>query len=116
EEHRDSGCDTDHAALCVAGQYGPIDAETEPDPRQCLPAQLPHQTVVAPAAADARLRAEAVVHELKRGLRVVVEPAHEMRVQRVVHPQRIEVSTHGGKVISTLGTKVIDHQGRTSEL
>ncbi len=114
EEHRDPGSDTDIDAFGAAGQHGAIDAETKSDARQWLPAELGHQAVVAAAAADARLRAEAVVHEFERRLRVVVETAHHARVQRVVHPQCVEVRTHGGEVIGTLGAQVVDDQRRTS--
>ena len=69
----------------------PFDADPEPDARRGLAAHLLDQLVVATAAADAVLRGvERLAAELERGARVVVEPAHEPRVDLVRDPEAVE--------------------------
>ena len=54
----------------------------EPDPGRRRTADLLDEPVVAPAAADRRVRVLVRPDELERGARVVVEPAHERRIER----------------------------------
>ena len=102
--------------LDAAGEERAVDAETEADPGQRLPAELGHEPVVAPAATDARLRAQAVVDELEGRLRVVVEPAHHPRVLDVGDAEVVEVALHRRVVRRRLVGEVVDHQRRAVEL
>src|SRR5207248_5508754 len=60
--------------------------------------ELLDQAVVASAAADGRLRPELRALELVYGPRVVVEAAHERRVELVRNPRFVEPRAHGGEV------------------
>ena len=73
--------------LLLERQQHPLEAHPEPDPRDVRPAEHLGQPVV-PAAAEQRrvLRREVGAHELERGPRVVVEPAHERRRRRPAIP------------------------------
>ena len=62
-----------------ARQQDPLDARRPAHARRRRAADLLDQPVVAPAAADARLRAEVGGRELEHGARVVVQAAHERR-------------------------------------
>ena len=57
-------------------------------PASASPPSCSIRPVVAPAAADAALRAERVGAELEHRARVVVEPAHQPRVELVVDRRR----------------------------
>jgi len=70
------------------------------------------QAVVAAAAADPALRAQHVAAELEHRARVVVEAAHQQRVQRVGDSEVVQQSTHGGKVFSTGIAEVVRDLGR----
>ena len=87
-----------------------------PTPESAWPPTLGHEAVVAPAAADARLRAQAVVDELERGLGVVVEPAHHPRVLDVGHAEGVEVALDRRVVRGRLVGEVVDHQRGVGEL
>ena len=67
-------------ALGAQRQHGAVHPQTEADPGEVLAAELGHQPVVAAAAADTGLRAQSVVDELEGGLGVVVQSAHQPRV------------------------------------
>ncbi len=72
-----------------------FDADPEPDAGRGLAAHLLDQTVVATAAADPVLRGvERLTRELERGARVVVEPAHQPRVDLVRDPEPVESVLH----------------------
>ena len=54
----------------------------------------------------------AVVHELERGLGVVVQPAHHPRVDDIRHAQRVQVRQHGVEVLlGDIGQVVEQHRG-----
>ena len=63
------------------------------------------EPVVAPAAADARLRAERVGGELEDRARVVVEAAHERAVELVVDAGGVEPRADLGEVLAVLGAR-----------
>ena len=67
----------------AGGQQHPLDPRRPARGRRRRAAELLDQAVVAAAAADARLRAERVGGELEHGPRVVVEAAHERRIELV---------------------------------
>ncbi len=69
----------------------PLDPGAEADARRRRAADLLDQAVVAAAAADGRLRADRLVHELERRARVVVEAAHERRHELVRDAVGVEV-------------------------
>lgn len=99
-------------ALGAQRQQGTVHAEPKSDAGQVLSAELTHQPVVAATAADAGLGAETVVHELERGLGVVVEPAHHARVDHVGHPERVQVRQHGVEVLFGRIGEVIEQHRR----
>ena len=66
----------------------------KPMPGRRRPADLLDEPVVAPAAADHRVRVLLRPHELERGARVVVEPAHERRIEDVRHAEPVEPCAH----------------------
>ncbi|HKQ42832.1 MAG TPA: ATP phosphoribosyltransferase regulatory subunit, partial [Pseudonocardia sp.] len=70
---------------------------------------------LSPAAADAGLRAEPVVHELERRLRVVVQAADHARVLDVVDAEVVEVGEHLRVVLGRGGREVVDQQRRVGE-
>ena len=70
------------------GEQHPLDPGRPADAGRRRAAELLDQAVVAAAAADARLRAERVAGELEHRARVVVEPAHERRVELVARRRR----------------------------
>src|SRR5690606_12795592 len=58
----------------------PLDAERPADGRRLAPAELRDEPVVPPSGADRALRAEPVRDPLEYRPRVVIEPAHEPRL------------------------------------
>ena len=60
--------------------HGPTDCRSIPA------AQLSDQSIVASAGADGALGAQAVGHPFEDGTRVVIQAAHEPRVDPVLHP------------------------------
>ena len=69
-------------------QQDALDAGRPADAGRRRAAELLDQAVVAPAAAERRLRAEPLGLELEHRARVVVEPAHERRVDLVRRARR----------------------------
>ena len=67
----------------------------QPTAGVALAAELLEQPVVAAAAADRALRAELVGDPLEDGQVVVVEAAHQARVDAVVEPGGVEQALHG---------------------
>ena len=99
-------------ALGLQRQQRPVDTEAKADAGQVFSAELLHQSVVAAAAADARLGAQPVVDELERRLRVVVQPAHHPRVDHIRHAQRIQMREHRVEVLLGDIGEVIEHHRR----
>ena len=62
-----------------------LDAERPADGRRVATAKLRHEPVVAPARTDGALGSQTVGHPLEHGAGVIVEPAHEPRVQGEPH-------------------------------
>ncbi|COW92039.1 Uncharacterised protein [Mycobacterium tuberculosis] len=58
-----------------------------------------HQAVVAPPAADPRLRTKPVMDELEGGLGVVVQAAHHARVDDIGHSKRVQMGEHGVEML-----------------
>ena len=84
-------------------QQHPLDARRPAHARGRRAAQLLDQAVVAAAAAERRLGAEALGLELEHRARVVVEPAHERGVDLVRHPGPVEQRPHLGEVLGVVG-------------
>ena len=86
-------------ALVVARQQRAVDAEREPDARRRRAAEVLDETVVATAAAERVLRrVERAALELERRAAVVVEAAHEPRVDRERDAERVSPRLHAGEV------------------
>ena len=68
-------------------------------------AELLDEAVVAPAAADAALRAERVARELEDRARVVVQPAHERVVDLVGQLDGVEQRADLREVLGVLGVR-----------
>ncbi len=77
-----------------------------------LAAELLEEAVVATAAADRALRAEPVRHPLEHGEVVVVEAAHEARVDAVLEPGGVEDAPHRAEVRERVGAEEIDQPRR----
>ena len=74
-------------------QDQPIEPDAEPDARRRATAEQLDQAVVAAAAADRLLLALPTADvELERGPRVVVEAAHEARLEAVGDAEGVEVA------------------------
>jgi hypothetical protein len=74
----------------LQGQHQPVFAHGKADARRFGSADGLAQAVVAAAAEQRVLRAQAAVRELEGGARVVVEAAHQAVVARVGHAGRVE--------------------------
>ncbi len=91
-----------------AGAWSPASSIRSTPAAQPMPgvggaAEQLDQPVVAPAAADARLRAERVGGELEERARVVVEAAHERRVDLVGDAGGVQERADLGEVLGVLG-------------
>ena len=75
-----------------------LDAHGPADGRRRFAAEFGKEAVVAPAAADGALRAEALGDEFKNGEVVVVQPAHEARVDAPRHASGVQHLLHGAQV------------------
>ena len=71
-----------HEVLLFKGQQHALEAGRETDGRGRLAADFLDEAVIAAAASHSALGAERRVFDFKRRLRVVVEAAHETRVER----------------------------------
>ena len=91
-QDRLGGC---HRTLGVGDDQQPLDPDPEADPGRGRTAHILGELVVAPAAADRVLGGvERVAHELERGARVVVEPAHQARIELVLDSERVEAALY----------------------
>ncbi len=80
----------------------------KPTPGSAGPAELLDQAVVAAAAAERVLRAERAGSELEHRARVVVEPAHERRVDLVAEARVVEQRPHRREVLGVLGGEPVE--------
>ena len=80
--------------LVLEREQQALDAGAEADPGRRRTADLLDEPVVAAAAADRRVRVLVGTDELERRARVVVEPAHERRVEHVRHAVEVELRAH----------------------
>ncbi len=78
-------------------------------------ADLLDEPVVAAAAADAALRAEAVGLELEGGARVVVEAAHQAEVEVRLQTRPLHEPQDRVEVPATVGAQVVDEARRLVE-
>ena len=93
-------------------QHDALHAGAEADAGRGRPAERLHQPVVAAAAPDRALGAEAVARELEDGHRVVVEAAHERRVLLVRDPQPVQRPEHGRAVCLGGRRQVVEQRRR----
>ncbi len=84
------------------GQRNAFDAGAKADARRGTSAQLLDEPIVAPAAADGILRAQAVGLDLKDGLGVVVQPTHDAIVHLIGAIQLIQVCAQTGEVVGAI--------------
>ena len=92
----------------AGGKQDPLDARRPAHARSRRAAQLLDQAVVAAAAAERRLRPQALGLELEHRARVVVEPAHERGIDLVGHPGLVEQRPHLGEVLRVLRGQPVD--------
>ena len=93
----------------------PLDPGPEPDRGGRRAAYLLDDVVVAAAAADRALGSDRLVHELEGRARVVVEPAHERRLELVADAVRVEVAAHGVEVLAARVAQRLADLGRVGE-
>ncbi len=92
-------------------QQHAFDPHAPADRGRALAAELLEHAVVAAAAADGALRAEAIGHPLEDGQVVVVETAHQSRIDAIAEPGGIEHGADGGEMAERLGAEEV-HQPR----
>src|SRR5256885_941173 len=71
----------------------PLRASANSDSGSGRPAELFHESILPPAAADCVLRPKVRAYNLERGLGIVIESPHQARIYRETHVQRFEVTT-----------------------
>src|SRR5437016_5135427 len=96
-------------------EQDPLDARGPAGRGGWRAAELLDEAVVATASADAALRAEGVRGELEDGPRVVVEPAHERRVELIGHGGLLEQFAHGGEVLEVVVVEMVDEARRARD-
>ena len=94
------------------GQQHALDPGRPADARRRRPAELLDQAVVASPAPDAALGAERVARELEHRARVVVEPAHERRVDLVRDVDGVEQRADGREVVAVVGVEPVEQSRR----
>ncbi len=97
----------DCGRAAVAGQHDPLDAGRPAHARRGRPAELLDEAVIASTAADTALRAERVGGELEHGPGVVVETAHERRVELVGDAGDVEQLADLREVLGVLWAEVL---------
>ena len=80
-----------------------------------LAAQLRDQAVVAAAGAHRTLRAELGRQPLENGVRVVVEPAHQARVEHVADAHGVEMPAQPLEVLARLLVEVLGQHRRAGD-
>ena len=97
------------ALLGLEGQDHPLEADGKADAGRRPSTEQLGQPVVAPATAERLLLALGTgAVELPGGAGVVVEPAHQARLQLVGDAERVEVNANGGEVLGAGGTEPLD--------
>ena len=81
----------------------PLDPRRPADRRRVRPAELLDQAVIAAAGDHRALRAKPVGDELERGVAVIIEPAHQVRVELVGDAGRVEPGADLAEEILRLG-------------
>lgn len=76
-------------------------------------ADLFDEAVIAAAAADCALRSERWILNLESGIRIVVEPAHELRVDGVGDPKSCEVGFQSFELLVATLTEIVRDDRRT---
>ena len=99
------------AAGCAAGLHDqghdPLHARGEADGRGRLSAQLRNQAVVAAARANRILRAERIGDPLEHGPRIIVQPAHQPRIDLIGNAHGLEGGAQRREVLPRLLVQVI---------
>src|SRR5204862_4297136 len=85
------------------------------DARGLRAAELLHQPVVAPAAAERALGAQLGALELEHGPRVVVEPAYERPVDLVRLTGGVEQGAHLREMVGVLRVDAVEQPRRVGE-
>ena len=76
-------------------------------------ADLFDEAVIAAAAADCALRSERWILDLESGIRIVVEPAHELRVDGVGDPKSCEVGFQSFELLVATLAEIVRDDRRT---
>ena len=98
--------------LVARGEQDPLHPGGEADAGHVRAAELLGQQVVAAAAGHAGLGAERVARELEHRARVVVEAAHERRVDLVLDARRVEHRRDLVEVLLVLGLDAVEQPRR----
>ena len=97
-------------ALGLQRQQEPLDAERPADAGNgLLAAEFLRQPAVAPPSAQRGLRADTLVVQLPRGAAVVVQAAHDARVDVVLDAPLGQVGLHGAEVRARILTQEVQH-------
>ena len=89
-----------------------LNAEAEPASRGGGAAELFHEPVVSAAAAYRALRADRVGYEFKHGPRVVIQSAHDPRVDRERDVHCAQIPLHALEMPVAVLTQVVEHLRR----
>jgi hypothetical protein len=99
-------------ALILPQREQALDAHGEAAGRRRLAAQLRDQAVVAAAGADGALRAELVGHPLEHGQVVVIESAHQARIDPVGNRRILEQLLHALEMFERFLAEIVDQLRR----
>ncbi len=106
--------------LALGRKQDPLHARRPADAGRRRATELGDQPVVAPTAAEGALGTQPRGLELEQRARVVVEPAHERRVDLVGDARVVEQRAHGREVLGVLGAQALEqprcplhHRART---
>ncbi len=95
-------------ALVLPQREQAFDAHGKAAGGRRLAAQLRDQAVVTTAGTDGALRAELVGHPLEHGQVVVIQPAHQARVDPVGNRRILEQLLHALEMLQGFRAEVVD--------
>src|SRR6185369_2201842 len=109
---RSSGC---LAPLRAQQRHQAFLAQRPADRRGRFATKLCDQPVVAAARTNGSLRAELGGQPLENGVRIVVEPAHQARIEHVLDADRIEMPAQPGEMLTRLFVQVLREYWRAGD-
>ncbi len=99
--------DAGRGAGLLQQQHQPLHAQGPAHRRRGRTAQLTDKPVVATTAADRRLGSQLVAGDLEGGVAVVIEAAHQARIEPEGKPQILQAATHPLEALVALGAEGI---------